>query len=279
MRTDEFVTVDGVELHYSDWGPSDAPPVVCVHGLSRVGRDFDPLARELAGDYRVVCPDMPGRGLSEWNTEYYTPEAMATLLVEFCDALGFDSVRWVGTSMGGLLGMALAAGPMADRIERLVLNDVGPSTAEDESAAEGIDRIIDYLTNPATFARVTELEAHFRETYATFSEMTDEEWRRLTVTSCRRTDDGTVVQNYDTRIVEPMVTAESETDPWVLWEAIDAPTLVLRGTESDILAAETFEKMQRRRPEIETVLVDCGHAPSLNTEKQIEPIRSLFAAE
>lgn len=279
MRTDEFVTVDGIELHYSDWGSTNAPPVVCVHGLSRVGRDFDPLARELAGDYRVVCPDMPGRGLSEWNADYYTPEAMTALLVEFCDALGFDSVRWVGTSMGGLLGMALAAEPMADRIERLVLNDVGPSPAEDESAEEGIDRIIDYLTNPATFARVSELEAYFRETYATFSEMTDEEWRRLTVTSCRRTDDGTVVQNYDTRIVEPMVTAESETDPWELWESIDAPTLVLRGERSDILAAETFEEMQRRRPEIETVLVDCGHAPSLNTATQIEPIRALFDAE
>lgn len=276
MRRDAFVTVDGVELHYSDWGADDAPPVVCVHGLSRVGRDFDSLARELADDYRVVCPDMPGRGLSEWSPDHYTPEAMTTLLVGFCDALGFDAVRWVGTSMGGILGMTLAAGPMADRIDRLVLNDVGPSPTGDESAQEGIDRIIDYLTNPPTFARFTEMESYFRETYATFSELTDDEWRRLTRTSSRRTDDGALTPNYDPRIVEPMVTAETDDDPWAMWETIDAPTLVLRGANSDVLAPETFEEMKRRRPAIETVVVDCGHAPSLNTDTQIEPIRALF---
>ncbi|MFC7046722.1 alpha/beta fold hydrolase [Halobacteriaceae archaeon GCM10025711] len=113
-RSDQFVTVDGTELHYSAWGDEDAPPVVCVHGLSRVGRDFDGLAARLEDEYRLVCPDMPGRGLSEWADfpeAEYSPEAMSALLVAFVDELDIDTMRWVGTSMGGMLGMGLAAGP------------------------------------------------------------------------------------------------------------------------------------------------------------------------
>lgn len=276
MRRDEFCTLDGVEIHYSEWGEADAPPVVCVHGLSRVGRDFDPLARELADDYRVLCPDMPGRGLSEWAPTRYAPEAMVDLLVAFYDELGLESTRYVGTSMGGTLGIRLAADDLADRIEALVLNDVGPEPSEDEGAEEGIQRIIDYLTNPPTYDRFTEMEAYFREAYATFNEQTDAEWRRLTRTSSRRTGDGQFTPNYDTRIVEPVVTAESERDPWTLWEAINVPTLVLRGEDSDILGEGTFEEMLERRPETESLVVDCGHAPALNTDEQRAAIRSMF---
>lgn len=281
-RTDEFATVDGVELHYSAWGDRSNPPVVCVHGLSRVGRDFDPLARSLADDYRVLCPDMPGRGLSQWAPEgaageWYTGARMADLLVGFFDDLGIEAGRYVGTSMGGQLGMALAAGPLADRITHLVVNDVGPAPADDEEAQEGIERIIDYLTDPPTFDRLTELKAYYRETYSTFSEMTDAEWRVFTVGSARRTDDGTFAPAYDPRVVEPLLTEERDADPWAAWEAIDVPTLVLKGERSDILADETFAEMRERRPEIETVVVDSGHAPSLNVPEQVEPIRELFA--
>lgn len=279
-RSDEFVTVDGLELHYSAWGDPVDPPVVCVHGLSRVGRDFDPLARRLADEYRVFCPDMPGRGLSQWadDPERYAGTALAETCEDFCDALALDELRWVGTSMGGTLGMALAGGPMADRITHLVLNDVGPAPGEDESAREGIDRIVDYLTDPPAYDRLTGLESFYRDTYDTFSEMTDGEWRRLTVTSSRRTEDGQFTPAYDPRVVEPLLTEEPERDPWDTWEAIDAPTLVLRGQHSDILAADTFEEMQLLRPEVETREYDCGHAPSLNVPEQVEPIRSLLSS-
>ena len=276
MRTDEFLTLDDVEIHYSAWGDADAPPVVCVHGLSRVGRDFDPLARALADDYRVLCPDMPGRGLSEWAPTHYPPEAMVELLVAFYEELGLESTRYVGTSMGGTLGIRLAAEDLADRIDALVLNDVGPEPSEDEGAEEGIQRIIDYLTNPPTYDRFSGLEAYFREAYATFNEQTDAEWRRLTRTSSRRTDDGAFTPNYDTRIVEPVVTADPPGDPWARWEAVEAPTLVLRGAESDILGESTFEEMLRRRPETESLVVDCGHAPALNTDEQVAAVRSVF---
>lgn len=278
MRRDEFCELDGVEVHYSEWGEADARTVVCVHGLSRVGRDFDPLARDLAADYHVLCLDMPGRGLSEWSPSHYDPAAMVDLLVEFYDELGLESTSYVGTSMGGTLGIRLAADELSDRIEALVLNDVGPEPAEDEGAEAGIQRIIDYLTNPPTYDRFSDMEAYFREAYATFSEQTDAEWRRLTRTSSRRTDDGQFTPNYDTRIVEPVVTAESERDPWALWEAIDAPTLVVRGVDSDILGEETFEEMLERRPETESLIVDCGHAPALNTDEQISAIRSILSA-
>lgn len=282
-RTDEFVVVDGTELHYSAWGEEDDPPVVCVHGLSRVGRDFDFLCERLAGEYRLLCPDMPGRGLSEWAEgdaaaeELYTGSRMTELLVGFFDELEIGSARYVGTSMGGQLGMALAAGPLADRISHLVVNDVGPAPAEDEDAEAGIQRIIDYLTNPPTYDRLTELEAFYRETYATFSPLTDAEWRTFTVGSARRTEDGQFTPAYDPRIVEPLLTEETDADPWAAWRAIDVPTLVLKGEESDILADATFERMKETRPEVETRVYDCGHAPSLNVPEQVDPIRELLA--
>lgn len=278
MHADEFVTVDGIELHYAARGDPEAPAVVCLHGLSRVGRDFDPLARRLADDYRVLCPDLPGRGLSEWAPGRYAPAAMVELLVGFCDALDLETVRWVGTSMGGRLGLALAAGPLSDRSRRLVMNDVGPPE-EDEEDDEAVQEIVDYLTDPPTHARLTDLEAYYRDTYAEFGEMSDEEWRRFTLTSARRGDDGAWTPAYDPRIVEPVVRADPAVDPWELWDALDVPTLVLRGERSDILPEGTFAEMRERRPETETLVVEgCGHAPALNTDRQVDAIRKLLAA-
>lgn len=278
MHTDEFVTVDGIELHYAAHGDPDAPPVVCVHGLSRVGRDFDPLAGALAGEHRVLCPDLPGRGLSEWAPGRYAPAALADLLAGFCDALDLGTVGWVGTSMGGRLAMALAAGPLAERSHGLVMNDVGPAQ-EDDADDEAVQEIVDYLTDPPRRARLTDLEAYYRETYAEFGEMSDAEWRRFTLTSARRDDDGSWTPAYDPRIVEPVVRADPDVDPWALWESLDLPTLVLRGAHSDILPAETFDEMRERRPEIETLVVDdCGHAPALNTGRQVEAVREVLSA-
>lgn len=278
-RADRFVTVDGTEIHYAEWGPSDAPAVVCVHGLSRVGRDFDPIARALAGEYRVLCPDVPGRGLSEWATipeAEYTRDALVSTLVGFCDALGLDSLRWIGTSMGGSLGILAAGGPLRDRISHLVVNDVGPGPADGEDA-EGVDRIVEYLTNPPRFDAVSGLEDYYRDVYEPFSPMTDAEWRRFAITSARRRDDGTVTPSYDTRVVEPLLARPPERDPWAAWDDIRADLFVLRGTDSDILSAAAFEEMLARQPGTETLEVDCGHAPQLNVAAQIEPIEAFLA--
>ena len=277
-RADEFVTVDGVELHYSAWGDPDAPPVVCVHGLARVGRDFDPLARELADDYRVLCPDMPGRGWSEWIDEpgeAYTTSAMLDRLVGFCDRLELDSLRWVGTSMGGGLGIALAGGRLADRITHLVVNDVGPDPVNDTEVG-ALERIVQYVGDPPALDTVSKLEDYYREVYEPFvSEMTDAEWRRFTVTSARRTDDGKVTANYDPRILEALVEPsvdERDTHPWAVWESIAADIMVVRGTDSAVLPADVFEEMLDRQPDAEALTVESGHAPALNVPEQIDPI-------
>jgi pimeloyl-ACP methyl ester carboxylesterase len=278
-RSDRFVTADGIEIHYSAWGDPADPTVLCVHGLSRNGRDFDPLARELQADYHVVCPDMPGRGWSEWAddpAERYGNAAMVETLVAFCDTLDFESIRYVGTSMGGGLGMALAGGPLADRIDRLVINDMPPNPEADSDPA-ALGRIMEYVPDPPTVESVTELEAYYRELYeGRFSEMTDAEYRRLAMTSARRTDAGRVTTHYDPRILAGEDDDEGP-DPWDVWAAIDASILLLRGTDSDILPEAPFERMQEVQPDAETVEVDCGHAPALNTPEQIDPIREFFA--
>lgn len=281
-RRDRFVEVDGVELHYSEWGDADAPPLVCVHGLSRVGRDFDPLAERIADEYRVICPDMPGRALSEWADsddqaeEWYTAEFMAGLITGFYDELGLESTRYAGISMGGMLGVGLAAGPLSDRISHLLMVDVGPGPAEDESADEGIQRIIDYLTNPPRFDRLTDLEDYFRDVYDTFSPMADDEWRRLTLTSARRGDEGQWLPNYDPRIVEPLLMAD-DGDAWDAWDALDAETFVVKGEHSDILSDATFAEMVERKPDTGTLEVEgCGHVPALNVPEQVDPIRAFL---
>ena len=149
--THRYVTLDGTEIHYTEWGDPDATPLVCVHGLSRHGRDFDPLAAALADEYRVLCPDMPGRGESEWDPDQYDGASLSAIIVGFFEELGLTDAHYLGLSMGGQLGIGVVAGPLADRVRRLVLVDIGPDPDDDDTADEGVQRIIDYLTNPPAF--------------------------------------------------------------------------------------------------------------------------------
>lgn len=249
--------------------------MVCVHGLSRVGRDFDPLAAALAGDFRVLCPDVPGRGLSEWADDPadYAPEPLLNTLVGFCDKLDLDALCWIGTSMGGQPGMAAAAGPLRDRVSHLVVNDVGPAPDEDDG---GVERIVKYLSDPPVFDALTGLEEYYRETYASFGDLSDVEWRRFTRTSARRRDDGRFTPDYDPRIVDPLLSADPVPDPWAMWESITANVFVIHGRNSDVLSDATFREMRERRPDTGTLEVNCGHAPALNDAEQIGAVRSFF---
>lgn len=277
-RRDRFVTVDGTEIHCSEWGEPDdgGTGVVCVHGFSRNGRDFDALARTLAVEHDrwVVCPDAPGRGLSEWSqtpAETYTEPSLATTLAGLCDELEMETVRWVGTSMGGALGIRVAASHLRDRIDRLVLNDIGPVSVGSDGDREGIERIRDYLSNPPTVRTLSELEEYFRDTYGENRPNTDV--RKLTLTSARRTDDGYWTPSYDPAIVDVRFDGHERRDLWDEWNDIEADVFVLRGEESDILSAETLAEMTDRKPTCEAVeLSDIGHAPSLTTDDQIDPV-------
>jgi pimeloyl-ACP methyl ester carboxylesterase len=263
-----YLRCAGRELHYVDWGAPEAPVVVAWHGLARTGRDMDDIAEHLASrGFRVLCPDTIGRGLSQWSPDpdnEYRLDFYATLATAFCDGLGVERCAWLGTSMGGAIGLVAAAGALRGRITRLVLNDNGPSLAP-----AAITRIRSYAGAPAAFATVSELEAYFREIYKPYGWLSDVQWRRLTETSVRRLPDGRVTPHYDPAMVRQFITRPDDYERWAEWDALDIPVLCLRGESSDLLLRETAEQMRVRGPRALVVeIAGCGHAPALNTPEQ-----------
>jgi pimeloyl-ACP methyl ester carboxylesterase len=255
-------------LSYVDWGDRDAArTVVCVHGLTRNARDFDVLAEALAArGRRVLAVDVAGRGGSGWLADpaQYAVPAYAAQLARFLELLGLSGVDWVGTSMGGLIGIVLAAGerpPMA----RLVLNDIGPFVARD-----AMEQIRGYLGLDLRFKDLAELEAHLRLIHAGFGRLTGAQWRALALHGSRETPEGLRL-HYDPAIREPFLAAAAQDiDLWELWDRVRCPTFVLHGAESGLLTAATLEEMRRRGPPIEAVTLEgVGHAPALMSEEQI----------
>lgn len=265
------------EIHFVEWGRKDAPPVVMWHGLARTGRDFDDIAEALADDYRIVCPDTIGRGLSQWSPDpdnEYCLAFYARLAQALVDQLGFGKVRWVGTSMGGAIGTVAGATTLKDRISHLVLNDNGPSLA-----AAAIERIKSYAGNPPQFDTVTELEGFFRTVYKPYGWQSDAQWRRMTETSTRRMPDGKVTPHYDPAMVRQFIAHPDDYDLWDEYDALGMPALVLRGSDSDLLLRETAEEMTRRGPRAQlAVIPGCGHAPALNVPEQIELVQKFLAS-
>lgn len=262
-------------MAYVQWGARDNPRVLlCVHGMSRNGSDFDALARALAADYRVVCPDLVGRGRSDWLRDpagYSIAQYVADLLVLIA-RLDVDDVDWLGTSLGGLIGMALASQDGAP-IARLVLNDVGP-----QIAGEALARIGDYLGRAPTFASIAEAESYIRQVSAPFGALTDESWRQLTESSLRRAADGRFVMRYDPAIAQSFRRAASAGfDLWPIYDRISCPTLLVRGELSDLLSADTAQAMAARGPCPQVVCVPgVGHAPMFMDESQIAIVRDFL---
>jgi pimeloyl-ACP methyl ester carboxylesterase len=263
-----YLVCEGREIHYTEWGAANAETVIAWHGLARTGRDMDEIAAHLAPRYRVICPDTIGRGLSQWSPQPETEYCLAfygRVAVSLADQLGLATFHWIGTSMGGAIGIHLAAGPLKGRIRRLVLNDIGPKLGE-----SAVQRIRSYAGNPAQFDRVGELEQYFRTIYKPFGWLSDEQWRRLTETSLRRTADGKVTPHYDPRMVLQFERHPDDYDQWEEWDAIDVPTLCLRGETSDLLLADVAEEMRKRGPRAVVVTIPgCGHAPALNVPDQL----------
>ena len=263
-----------VRVAYADWGPIGAGrTVVCVHGMSRNGRDFDVLAQRLAArGMRVVAPDLPGRGRSEWlehSEDYATPlylSAMSALIAR----LGVREVDWVGSSLGGHIGMELAALP-GTPIRRLVLNDFGARVA-----AAALHRIAAYLRVERTFGSVAEVEAYLREIHAHFGALTDAQWRHLAEHSAVATGDGRYRQHYDPAIARAFAwPLMLDITLWHVWDRVECPVLILRGEHSDLLLPGCVREMLRRSraaAEGRVRAVDipaCGHAPSLMADDTI----------
>ncbi len=254
---------------YLEWGDADNPEVViCVHGLTRCARDFDNLARVLSARYRVVCPDIAGRGDSDWLADpmlYVIPQYVSDM-VTLVARLDVEQVHWVGTSMGGLIGMALAAQKNSP-VAKLVLNDAGPVVAR-----AALERIGQYLGQAPNFPSVEAAEQLIRAISAPFGPHTDAEWRFLTEVVLRKNADGSWRLHYDPRIAEPYRKnlPEKDLELWELWDAVSCPTLVIRGAQSDLLSRETAQAMTRRGPQAKVVeLAGVGHAPTLLHADQI----------
>jgi pimeloyl-ACP methyl ester carboxylesterase len=255
---------------YYEWGERDNPDVVvCVHGIGRNGRDFDVLAEALASTHRVLAPDMPGRGKSEWlrnPLDYIAPTYLTTLTALIC-ASGAEDVTWVGTSMGALLGIMAASLPETP-VKRLVVNDAGPVL--DPAAIARIGR---YFGTDPTFATYDELAAYVRTISAPFGPLTDAQWEHVTRTNARQRDDGKWGVGYDPAIAIPFRAQPTAANLWPLWDAIRCPTLVLRGALSDLLASETAREMTARGPKPRVIeFAGVGHAPMLLARDQVDAV-------
>lgn len=272
-----YINAAGHEMHITEWGDPRKPALVMWHGLARTGRDFDEAAAALSDTYFVLCPDTLGRGLSAWAKDPeadYSYRTYGDMALAMLDRYGIQDLRWVGTSMGGLLGVTLAGGRLEERISHLVINDIGP-----EIQTEGIGRIADYVGRPPVYDTIGEMAAWLRANYAQFGDNSEAFWRRMTDTSVRRTDSGRVTVHYDPKIAEQLGRAEDGLDLWGAYDAVRAHTLVLRGESSDVLAPAVAEEMQRRgpKPALE-VLSGYGHAPTLASAYEIALLRQFLAA-
>lgn len=271
MDAVELIKVGDLEIAVRIWHPDAPRTVIAWHGLARHGGDFADFARELGPDWRVLAPDTPGRGLSSWSLStatHYLYSHYVTVAIAVLDHFGIERVPWVGTSMGGLLGMILAADPdTAGRIERLVLNDVGP-----ELDPRGLAELGTYFSVPHHFYRLSELEAELRRHYTGFGIDSDEAWRRLALNSARRLPDGSWTYHYDPRIGEQFV-HDTPRDTWADWAAIRCPLMVLRGESSPLLRAESVTRMAEAQQDLVSLEVPgCGHAPMLDRASQVAPI-------
>jgi pimeloyl-ACP methyl ester carboxylesterase len=266
-------------IHYIDWGDSDAERIVfCVHGLTRNGRDFDFLARALLPDFRVVCPDIAGRGRSDWlscKDDYAYPQYCAdmTALIARVTAGGRPKrIYWVGTSMGGIIGMLMASRANSP-IGKLVVNDVGALIPK-----AALHRIAAYVGHDPRFETFAELESMIRMVLAPFGTLTDAQWRHLAETGSRQHEDGSWGMRYDPGIgISLKKGILADVDLWPVWDRIACPTLLLRGADSDLLLKETADAMMERGPNARLVEFNSvGHAPPLMADDQINAVRDFL---
>jgi pimeloyl-ACP methyl ester carboxylesterase len=266
-------------MAYTEWGDAAAPTVICVHGLTRNGRDFDTLAEALAPRFRVICPDLPGRGQSEWlpSGSLYQPPAYIEALSHLLAVVG-GPVAFVGTSLGGVCGMLIAAA-RGQPITRMVLNDVGPHIP-----VAALKRIRDYMTVAPGMPILSEfvdhaaLQRHLELIHAPFGELTDAQWAHLARHSARLLPNGKLAQHFDPAIGDPIRAAEpQDVDLWPFWAAITIPVLVVRGASSDLLLPETLEQMQARPATQTHIVANAGHAPALMDAPTIDVIARFLA--
>jgi pimeloyl-ACP methyl ester carboxylesterase len=272
-----FPILEGHEVAVTEWGAGRAATVVLWHGLARSGADFRDLAEALAPHYRVLAVDQIGRGLSQWARDPakdYCFESYGRIAVALCEHFGIERMRWIGTSMGGALGIRLACGVMRERITHLVINDIGP-----EVPTPALERILTYVGNPPVWDTMVELEGWLRKAYAPYGHLSEAQWKHMARTSFRRRDDGRITVHYDPNIVQQFMQHPRDYDQWEDYERIGARTLLLRGAESDLLLPDVALRMTETGPRATLIVVPgCGHAPALNVPDQIGQVKTFLAS-
>jgi len=290
-------------MAYTEWGdPSNKKIVLCVHGLTRTGRDFDVLAKRLAQDYRVVCPDVVGRGMSDRlaNPAFYAIPQYAADMVNLVDRLQPSELHWVGTSMGGLIGLAYA-GALAlarvqqqtltpaqhysnlpstgVRLDRLVLNDVGPHLEP-----VSLERIGQYVGEAIEFANFDEAVQYVKKTAASFGPHTKAQWQELTRYTYIE-QNGRWIKHYDLGLAVPFknmtpeVAAQGEQYLWSAYASVQTPILILRGSQSDLLSKQTLQHMLERNPQAKShEFSGVGHAPTLMNDDQVKVVTDFLYA-
>ena len=257
-------------MRYSEWGdPANKHVLICVHGLTRNGRDFDYVAEHLQDAYRVVAVDIVGRGRSDWlrDPADYNYPVYCSDLTTLIAKLGVETVDWLGTSMGGIIGMFMASLPNSP-VRKLVLNDVGSVIPQ-----AALERIGQYIGKSPSFDSFQAMEAAVRSV-SPFGELTAEQWHHITIHGAKQDERGRWIFRYDPGIAKNFHAAPlKEVDLRPIWNALHGPALVLRGESSDLLLPETLDEM-RRRPHTEALVVkNCGHAPMLMDDFQAGAIR------
>ena len=276
VKTVELSTSEGPKtISYTDWGEDTlAPPVLCVHGLTRNARDFDDLAAALSKNRRVICIDMIGRGNSDWfeNKDLYSHIEYCAICISFLNALEIDVVEWVGTSMGGLIGLFLASEtPSSGRIEKLIMNDVGSFVPK-----APLERIGDYVGADPEFDSLQDATFYLRGIAQSFGPLTDEQWSHLAAFSFSERENGKFGFTYDPGIGKVFEAGLEDTDLSEFWNLVEQSTLLIRGKESDLLLEDTAKKMAARDNCTLVEFADVGHAPALMAEDQIAAIESFL---
>ncbi|WP_417830712.1 alpha/beta fold hydrolase [Terasakiella sp.] len=270
-----YIQVDGCEIHVSEWGLDKPHAILMWHGLARTGRDFDHIAQVLSKHYRILCPDTLGRGLSQWANDpdqQYSFDFYEKIALKICEIFGFYSFDYIGTSMGGALGIRLASGPLKNNINHLIINDIAP-----ELAPSAVERILTYVGNPPVFNNMSDLEEYLRTIYEPYGYLTDEQWRLMCETSYRRMDHGHLTTHYDPKIVTQFTAHPDDYDLWDEYAQITCPTLVLRGQMSDLLLPKWAEQMTQTGPKAQVIEIEgCGHAPALNKSQQIQIVENFL---
>lgn len=271
-------------MSYKEWGDERNPEIlICAHGVTRVGDDFDAMAQSLSDHYRVICPDVVGRGRSGRLLDpslYQIPQYvsdMVTLIARVTAHSDEARVDWFGTSMGGLIGMALASLP-GNPVRKLVLNDIGPTI--DPVA---LRRIGDYIGQDLRFPDFEAAARFVRDVSVSFGEHTDEQWHKLATDVLRQQDDGQWVRHYDMGLAKPFSAATPESARadearlWAAYDAIRCPTLLIRGENSDLLSRDTALAMTSRGPKAQLVEIpNVGHAPTFMHDDQIAIARTFL---